>query len=132
MLHLSVRDIHPHNMSMVEEQIDKTDKVINTIEAQRDAYDELLKRGQKLHKLPNHAPFLGELLSKMENTWKDANDKSQERIKLLKTTAIEWEKYDDTRSTINDPVEKLEGKFKRYRKFFDPDMGTKKFEQKKK
>merc|ERR1712179_668122 len=89
------------------------------------------KRGQKLIKLPNHAPFLGDLLSKMENTWKDANEKSQERIKLLKATAIEWEKYDDLRSAINDPVEKLEGEYKRYRKFFDPDMGTKKFGQKK-
>merc|ERR1719186_1849507 len=132
MLHLSQKEIHPHNMSMVEEQIDKSDKVINTIEAQRDAYEELLKRGQKLIKLPNHAPFLGDLLSKMENTWKDANEKSQERIKLLKTTAVEWEKYDDLRSAINDPVEKLEAEYKRYRKFFDPDMGTKKFDQKKK
>jgi len=132
MLHLSIKEIHPHNMSMVEEQIDKSDKVINTIEAQRDAYEELLKRGQKLIKLPNHAPFLGDLLSKMENTWKDANEKSQERIKLLKSTAVEWEKYDELRAAINDPVEKLEGEFKRYRKFFDPDMGTKKFEQKKK
>merc|ERR1719370_270758 len=118
-------------MSMVEEQIDKSEKVINTIEAQRDTYDDLLKRGQKLIKLPNHAPFLGDLLSKMENTWKDANEKSQERIKLLKTTAVEWEKYDDLRAAVNDPVEKLEGEFKRYRKFFDPDMGTKKFQQKK-
>merc|ERR1719186_2532560 len=132
MLHLSIKEIHPHNMSMVEEQIGNFDKVINTIEAQRDAYEELLKRGQKLIKLPNHAPFLGDLLSKMENTWKDANEKSQERIKLLKATAIEWEKYDDLRSAINDPVEKLEGEYKRYRKFFDPDMGTKKFDQKKK
>jgi len=132
MLHLSIKEIHPHNMSMVDEQIDKSDKVINTIEAQRDAYEELLKRGQKLIKLPNHAPFLGDLLSKMENTWKDANEKSQERIKLLKSTAVEWEKYDELRAAINDPVEKLEGEFKRYRKFFDPDMGTKKFEQKKK
>jgi len=131
MLHLSIKEIHPHNMSMVEEQIDKSDKVINTIEAQRDSYEELLKRGQKLIKLPNHAPFLGDLLSKMENTWKDANEKSQERIKLLKTTAVEWEKYDELRAAINDPVEKLEGEFKRYRKFFDPDMGTKKFGQKK-
>jgi len=91
-----------------------------------------LKRGQKLIKLPNHAPFLGDLLSKMENTWKDANEKSTERMKLLKSTAVEWEKYDELRAAINDPVEKLEGEFKRYRKFFDPDMGTKKFEQKKK
>merc|ERR1711874_213157 len=132
MLHLSIKEIHPHNMSMVDEQIGKSEKVINTIDAQRDAYEELLKRGQKLIKLPNHAPFLGDLLGKIENTWKDANEKSQERIKLLKTTAVEWEKYDDLRSTINDPVEKLEGEFKRYRKFFDPDMGTKKFDQKKK
>jgi len=132
MLHLSIKEIHPHNMSMVDEQIGKSEKVINTIDAQRDAYEELLKRGQKLIKLPNHAPFLGDLLGKIENTWKDANEKSQERIKLLKATAIEWEKYDELRSTVNDPVEKLEGEFKRYRKFFDPDMGTKKFDQKKK
>jgi len=132
MLHLSIKEIHPHNMSMVDEQIDKCDKVINTIEAQRDAYEELIKRGQKLIKLPNHAPFLGELVSKMETTWKDANEKSQDRLKLLKSTAIEWEKYDELRAAINDPIDNLEGEFKRYRKFFDPDMGTKKFDQKKK
>jgi len=131
MLHLSIKDIHPHSFSMVEEQIDKSEKVINTIEAQRDAYEELLKRGQKLIKLPNHAPFLGELLGKVENTWKDANEKSQERLKLLKATAIEWEQYDDLRSSINEPVEKLQSEYKRYRKFFDPDMGAKKFAQKK-
>jgi len=131
MLILSIKKIHPHNLSMVDEQIDKIEKVINTIGAQRDSYEELLKRGQKLMKLPNHAPFLRELLSTVENTWKDANEKSQERLKLLKTTGVEWEKYDDLRAAVNDPVEKLEGEFKRYRKFFDPDMGTKKFFQKK-
>jgi len=132
MLHLSTKEIHPHNLSMIEEQIGKSEKVINTIDSQREAYEELLKRGQKLIKLPNHAPFLGEILGKVESTWKEANEKSQARIKLLKATAIEWEKYDELRAAINDPVEKLEGEFKRYRKFFDPDMGTKKFEQKKK
>jgi len=130
MLHLAVKDIHPHNISMVGEQIDKAEKVIQTVNSQRDSYEELYKRGQKLNSQPNVAPFLGELLSKMETTWKDANEKSQERKKMLSNASSDWECYDDLRSQINAPVEKLEDELKKYRKFYDPEVGRKKLEQK--
>jgi len=130
MLHLAVKDIHPHNISMVGEQIDKAEKVIQTVNTQRDLYEELYKRGQKLNSQPNVAPFLGELLTKMENTWKDANEKSQERKKMLSNASSDWETYDDLRTQVNNPVEKLEDELKKYRKFYDPEVGKKKLEQK--
>ncbi|XP_071525119.1 muscle-specific protein 300 kDa-like [Panulirus ornatus] len=131
MRHLSVKEIHPHNMNMVEEQIEKADKVIATIDSQREIYEELLKRGKKLLQNPNKAPFLTELIEKMEYTWKEANEKSKERHVMLCNSAKDWEKYDELRNAINDPLEKLEGELKRYRKFYDPVMGTRKLAQKK-
>lgn len=131
MRHLSVKEIHPHNMNMVEEQIEKAEKVISTVESQREQYEELLKRGKKLLQNPNKAPFLTELIEKMETTWKEANEKSKERHGMLCNSAKDWEKYDEMRSSINGPVEKLENEFKRYRKFYDPVMGAKKLGQKK-
>merc|ERR1712121_350133 len=130
MLHLAVKDIHPHNISMVGEQIDKAEKVIQTVASQRDSYDELFKRGQKLNSQPNVAPFLGELLTKMETTWKDANEKSQERKKWLLNASNDWEQYDDLRVRVVPPAEKLEDELKKYRKFYDPEVGKKKLEQK--
>jgi len=130
MRHLSVKEIHPHNMNMVEEQIEKADKVINTVESQRETYEELLKRGKKLLSNPNKAPFLTELLEKMENTWKEANEQSKARHAMLCNSAKDWEKYDEMRSAINAPMEKIENEFKRYRKFYDPTMGAKKLTQK--
>jgi len=131
MRHLSVKEIHPHNMNMVDEQIDKADKVIATVEAQRDTYEDLLRRGKKLLQNPNKAPFLTELIEKMEKTWTEANEKSQERKTMLVNSAKDWEKYDEMRNAINDPVEKLEAELKRYRKFYDPAMGAKKLAQRK-
>merc|ERR1719187_1208650 len=46
--HLSSKEIHPHTMEMTEDQIEKQDKVIRTIENQKVIYDELMKRGAKL------------------------------------------------------------------------------------
>jgi len=130
MLHLAVKDIHPHNIGMVGEQIDKSEKVIQTVNSQAGNYDDLFKRGQKLNSQPNVAPFLGELLTKMETTWKAANEKSQERKKMLMNASTDWEMYDDLRVQVNNPAEKLEDQLKSYRKFYDPEVGKKKLEQK--
>lgn len=130
MRHLSVKEIHPHNMNMVEEQIEKAEKVIATVDGQRDTYEELLKRGKKLLSNPNKAPFLTDLIQKMETTWKEANEQSKVRHTMLTNTAKDWEKYDELRSAINDPLDKLEAEFKRYRKFYDPVMGSRKLGQK--
>lgn len=131
MRHLSVKEIHPHNMNMVEEQIDKAEKVIGIIESQREIYEDLLRRGKKLLNNPNKAPFLTELIEKMEITWQQANEQSQNRKTMLINSAKDWEKYDEMRNAINEPVEKLENELKRYRKFYDPVMGSKKLAQRK-
>ena len=55
-------------------------------------------------------------------------------ITLLNTfldSAKDWGLYDEMRAAINEPIEKMETEYKRYRKFFDPAMGTKKLNQKK-
>ena len=46
-------------------------------------------------------------------------------------TAKDWEKYDELRNSINEPLDKLESELKRYRKYYDPVMGAKKLAQKK-
>jgi len=130
MRHLSSKEIHPHNMNMVEEQIEKSEKVINTVESNKDQYEELLKRGQKLVKCNNIAPFLPDLLTKLELTWKEANEKSKARLEMLTNSAKDWETYDQMRNDINEPVDKLESELKKYRKFYDPAMFAKKLESK--
>ncbi|XP_063866278.1 muscle-specific protein 300 kDa-like isoform X2 [Scylla paramamosain] len=131
MRHLSVKEIHPHNMNMMEEQIEKAEKVISTVESQRDTYEDLLKRGKKLLLNPNKAPFITDLIEKMERTWIEANEQSKLRLAVLTNTAKDWEKYDEMRASINEPLEKLESELKRYRKYYDPVMGAKKLTQKK-
>jgi len=131
MLWMSKREIHPHNMNMVEEQIEKAEKVINTVESNKDQYEELVKRGQKLVKCNNVAPFLVGYLEKLEKTWIDANTHSKERHQMLTQSAKDWENYDMMRQEINDPVERLENDYKKYRKFYDPAMFAKKLQQKK-
>lgn len=131
MRHLSSKDIHPHNMNMVEEQIEKAEKVITTVDSSREQYEELMKRGQKLAKGKNVPPFLEPLLEKLELTWKEANEKSKIRLDMLNNSAKDWETYDEMRSSIVDPVEKLESDYKKYRKFYDPAMFTKKLQSKK-
>ncbi|XP_018019546.1 muscle-specific protein 300 kDa-like [Hyalella azteca] len=131
MRHLSSKEIHPHNMNMVEEQIEKAEKVINTVESSREQYEELLKRGQKLVKGENVAPFLFGLLEKLEQTWAEANEKSKARLEMLTNSAKDWETYDEMRNAINEPIEKLEKDYKNYRKFYDPVMFAKKLASKK-
>jgi len=130
MRHLSSKEIHPHNMNMVEEQIEKAEKVIYTVDANKEMYDDLLKRGQKLVKCKNVAPFLSALLDKLELTWKEANERSKARLEMLTNSAKDWETYDQMRSEINEPVEKLENEFKKYRKFYEPGFFSKKLEAK--
>jgi len=131
MRHLSSKEIHPHNMNMVEEQIEKAEKVINTVDMSQEQYEELLKRGQKLAKCNNVAPFLQPLLEKLEQTWKEANNLSKARLEMLNNSAKDWETYDLMRSEINDPIERLESDYKKYRKFYDPVMFAKKLGDKK-
>jgi len=131
MRHLSVKDIHPHNMNMVEEQIEKAEKVIATVDQTKEQYEELMKRGRKLLTCKNVAPFLSDLITKMETTWKEANEKSKERLDMLNKSCKDWETYDEMRSAVNEPVEKLEGDYKKYRKFYDPTMFSKKLQSKK-
>jgi len=131
MHHLAVKEIHPHNMKMLDEQIEKSEKVITTVKAQEENFEELRKRGAKLIQTPNVAPFLGELLEKLEKCWTDANEQSQNRVTMLKTSSNDWETYDELRSAIIDPLEKLEGEFKKYRKFYDPVQGLEKLTRRK-
>ncbi|KAF2369155.1 hypothetical protein FHG87_000076 [Trinorchestia longiramus] len=131
MRHLSSKDIHPHNMNMVDEQIEKAEKVITTVENSKEQYEELLKRGQKLVKCNNVAPFLAGLLEKLEKTWVEANERSKARLEMLSNSAKDWETYDEMRNAINEPIEKLENDYKKYRKFYDPVMFAKKLASKK-
>ncbi|KAL7643675.1 UNVERIFIED_CONTAM: hypothetical protein RMT77_005658 [Armadillidium vulgare] len=131
MHHLSTKEIHPHNMNMVEEQIEKAEKVINTVDSSADQFEEYIKRGKKLLTVPNCAPFLGPLIEKLETVWKNANIKSKERLDMLTNVIKDWESYDELRTSIGDPCEKLESELKKYRKFYDPAMGAKKLAQRK-
>merc|ERR1712198_642082 len=108
----------------------KADKVIGIVESQREEYEALLKRGKKLLQNPNKAPFLTELIEKMEVTWKEANEQSKARHAMLCNSAKDWEKYDEMRNGINGPIEKLENELKKYRKFYDHVMGARKLGQK--
>lgn len=130
--HLSMKEIHPHNMDMCEEQIDKQEKVLRTIENQAPIYQELMRRGAKLKSNPNAPSFLEREIAKLEETWKDTNEKAQERIELLNGTYKDWDVYEQQRQAIYAPLESLEDQFKTYKKIYDPKKGTDWLERKKK
>ncbi|KAG7167418.1 putative Spectrin repeat-containing protein 1 [Homarus americanus] len=113
--HLSCKEIHPHNMDMCEEQIDKQEK-----------------RGQKLKANPNAPSFLEREIKKLEETWKDTNEKAQIRISLLNDAFKDWEVYEQQRQAIYTPIEALEEQFKTYKRIYDPKKGTDWLERKKK
>lgn len=58
-------------------------QVLRTIENQAPIYNELKRRGQKLMANPNAPSFLEREIKKLDETWKDTNQKAQERISLL-------------------------------------------------
>lgn len=130
--HLSMKEIHPHNMDMCEEQIDKQEKVLRTIENQAPIYNELMKRGAKLKSNPNAPSFLEREIAKLEETWKDTNEKAQLRIELLNGTYKDWEVYEQQRQAIMAPLDTLEDQFKTYKKIYDPKKGSDWLERKKK
>merc|ERR1719259_604904 len=82
--HLSCWEIHPHTMEMVEDQIEKQEKVLRTIENQHVIYDELLKRGLKLKANPNAPSFLEKEIGKLEAEWKETNEKARGRLTCCK------------------------------------------------
>ncbi|KAB7500414.1 hypothetical protein Anas_12615 [Armadillidium nasatum] len=120
MLHLSTKEIHPHNVKMVEEQVEKMERVNSTVETVHDQVDDFVKKGQKLIKTPNCAPFLAPLVEKLQTIYKEATEKAKERLALLRTAVKDWEKYDEMRTQIIEPCDRLENEFKLYKKIFDP------------
>jgi len=130
--HLSCKEIHPHTMEMVEDQIDKQEKVLRTIENQSVIYNELMKRGAKLKANPSAPPFLEKEIAKLEEEWKQVNEKSKVRLDLLQGAFKDWDIYEKKRVDIMEPLEQLEEQFKTYKKVFDPKKGSEWLDRKKK
>jgi len=130
--HLSCKEIHPHTMEMVEDQIDKQEKVIRTIENQAVIYNELMRRGAKLKANPNAPNFLEKEITKLEEEWKKVNARSKERLDLLQGSFKDWDTYEAQRVAILEPLDQLEEQFKTYKKVYDPKKGTEWLDRKKK
>lgn len=130
--HLSCKEIHPHTMEMVEDQIDKQEKVLRTIENQASTYNELKKRGAKLRANPNAPSFLEKEISRLEAEWIETNEKAKLRLELLNAAYKDWENYEAQRITILQPLETLEEQYKSYKKIFDPKKGSDWLDRKKK
>lgn len=130
--HLSVKEIHPHNMDMCEEQIEKQEKVIRTIENQGPIYNELMRRGERLKSDPNAPEFLEREMKKLEELWKDANEKSKIRLELLNSAFKDWDVYLAKSQEIIAPLDALDEQYKTYRKVYDPKKGADWLERKKK
>ncbi|XP_076044502.1 muscle-specific protein 300 kDa-like [Oratosquilla oratoria] len=130
--HLSCKEIHPHNMDMCEEQIEKQEKVLRTIENQAAIYNELKKRGAKLQANPNAPSFLEKEIIRLEETWKDTNLKARDRLDLLNNAYKDWDVYEQQRQDIMKPLDQLEEQYKTYKKIYDPKKGSDWLERKKK
>lgn len=130
--HLSMKEIHPHNMDMCEEQIDKQEKVLSTIEKQHHTYTDLMKRGLKLKSNPSAPEFLAKEIARLEEMWKTTNEKARERIDLLNATYKDWDVYDNQRQAINTPLDAMDEQFKTYKKLYDAKKGADWLERKKK
>jgi len=130
--HLSCKEIHPHTMEMVEDQIDKQEKVLRTIENQAIIYNELMKRGAKLKANPSAPTFLEKEISKLEEEWKKVNVKAKERLDLLQGSFKDWDTYETHRVSILEPLDQLEEQYKTYKKVYDPKKGSEWLDRKKK
>jgi len=130
--HLSMREIHPHTMEMVEDQIEKQEKVLRTIENQHVIYDELMKRGAKLKSNPNAPSFLEKEIGKLEAEWMETNEKAKGRLTMLQDCVKNWDIYETKRVSILEPLDALEEQYKTYKKVFDPKKGADWLERKKK
>lgn len=130
--HLSCKEIHPHTMEMVEDQIDKQEKVLRTIENQAVIYNELMKRGAKLKANPNAPSFLEREIGKLEAEWKDVNEKAHVRLELLQSAFKDWDIYENQRVAILDPIDQLDEQHKSYKKIYDPKKGGEWLDRKKK
>lgn len=130
--HLSCKEIHPHTMEMVEDQIDKQEKVLRTIENQATIYNELMKRGAKLKSNPNAPSFLEKEIVRLTTEWQETNVKAKERLDMLLAVNKDWDSYENQRVQILQPLETLEEQFKSYKKIFDPKKGAEWLEKKKK
>lgn len=87
MLHLSTKKITHYNKKGVEEQIERAEKLITNLESVSEQYQDFIRRGKTLQKVPHCAPFLGPLIDKLENVWKGANKHSRERVEILNNYA---------------------------------------------
>ncbi|KAF2369154.1 Spectrin repeat [Trinorchestia longiramus] len=130
--HLSCKEIHPHTMEMVEDQIDKQEKVLRTIENQAPIYNELMKRGAKLKSNPNAPSFLEKEINRLETEWKTTNEKAKIRLDMLNNIYKDWDTYENQRVSILQPLEQLEEQYKSYKKVFDPKKGAEWLDRKKK
>lgn len=68
-------------------------QVIATVDSQKDHYEDLMKRGKKLLQNPNKAPFLTDLIDKMEKTWIEANKQSKIRLTMLTSELGHYEEF---------------------------------------
>merc|ERR1712212_918484 len=130
--HLSCKEIHPHTMEMVEDQIDKQEKVLRTIENQAVIYNELMKRGAKLRANPNAPSFLEREIGKLETEWKEVNEKAHVRLELLQSAFKDWDVYENQRVAILEPIDQLDEQHKSYKKIYDPKKGGEWLDRKKK
>jgi len=130
--HLSMREIHPHTMEMVEDQIEKQEKVLRTIENQHVIYDELMKRGAKLKSNPNAPSFLEKEIAKLTAEWEETNQKGRGRLTLLQDVHKNWDIYETKRIAILEPLDGLEEQYKTYKKIYDPKKGAEWLDRKKK
>jgi len=130
--HLSCKEIHPHTMEMVEDQIDKQEKVLRTVENQAVIYNELMRRGAKLQANPSAPSFLAKEIAKLEAEWKNVNEKAHQRLELLQGAFKDWEVYEHQRVAVLEPLDNLEEQFKSYKKIFDPKKGSDWLDRKKK
>jgi len=119
-------------MEMVEDQIDKQEKVLRTIENQAVIYNELMRRGAKLKANPSAPNFLEKEITKLEEEWKKVNARAKERLDLLQGAFKNWETYETQRVAILDPLDQLEEQYKTYKKVYDPKKGTEWLDRKKK
>merc|ERR1711874_190416 len=95
-------------------------------------FQELMKRGQKLRANPNAPEFLEKEMKRLEETWKDTNEKARARLDMLHGVHKDWDVYETKRQEILTPLDSLEEQLKTYRKIYDPKKGSDWLERKKK
>ncbi len=121
----STREIQSNSVAQTEEILERHEKNLDQIDKKKKVYMDQKAKGEKLKNDPKAPKFLGGQLGRLEELWKDANKKGDERLFDLKKNLESWEAYENKRNQLDDQLNQANGEFNNTVRVYDLEAGPK-------